>query len=355
MKTVGIITCHYFDNFGSVLQAYALRRYINRLPGYHAELINYIPENASYRPYEPGQAGKEELERKRKKFEKFLKEKCGVVDDPVRAVTGNRYDYYCVGSDQLWNFNICDIGQEYFLSNLDASAKKISYATSLGLSVEQLRKSREIFSSKLKSFKAVSVREMVHAVFLREECGVENTCVVDPTFLLNAEDYEELIPKTPVRHKPFVLFLWYMHDDCFFAGTEFANMLSRKYNLPIVNSFVKPSPHIFAKNGGCMMYEGIENYLWYIKNAEVIVTNSYHTTLFSMYFQKPFYVFLEDSMRSRFDTLCSQLPISSRMVTKYISPDEVSLDIDYKAIYEAAKPYIQASKEFLANALDVEG
>jgi len=178
--------------------------------------------------------------------------------------------------------------------------------------------------------------------------------VADPTFLLTGEDYGKLTPKRRLRDHPFLLFIWYLHDGQMLAGVEFANTLSRKYHLPIVHPFPKTPRYMFARDDGCMFYEGVEDFLWYIQNAEVVVTNSYHTTLFSLYFRRPFYTFVVESMRSRFDTLCEQMPVASRLVTRYIPADRLTLDVDYDTIYSAAEPYRRRAKKFLANALDVE-
>ena len=99
MKKVGILTFHYSDNYGAVLQAYALRRIINQLPYCQAQIINYVPLGTKYTLYENTEEGRELLIEKRKLFEEFLRENCGIDTPVIHEISGNDYDYYCAGSD----------------------------------------------------------------------------------------------------------------------------------------------------------------------------------------------------------------------------------------------------------------
>lgn len=355
MKKVGIITFHYLDNYGAVLQTYALQEAINKIPGYAAEIINYIPEGACYYPYEEGPEGKHKLEEKRELFENFLKNHCGLSSTRLDHVTGNEYDYYCVGSDQVWNFAISNEDTTYLLQQLDENAVRISYGSSIGMSAEELEPYTDVYRDCLSLFKHVAVRENVHVDWLRESCHIDSCAVLDPTFLLNEKDYLKIVSKKKHRDHPFIFFLWYAHDDQFLKAVEFVNTVSRKYGLPIVHNIINVRPYIFANDDGCMMYEGIEDFLWYLKNAKIVVTNSFHASIFSIHFKKPFYSFIVDSMRSRFDTLCAQTKIEDRMVDHYIPSEDITMDMDYDKIYEELEPYREFSKHYLKDALDVTG
>ena len=350
MKRVGILTFHYINNYGAMLQAYALKKAIDKLDGYEAEIINYIPEGRVEYPYEHGSIGKKLMEEKLDKLYGFLWDYCGVDKNIVRKVEGAEYDCYCVGSDQVWNFDISGNDYTYLLKAVDSNTKKISYASSIGLSIDRLVPYKDVFKRYLTSFSSVSVREKVHQKWLKEECGIECESVLDPTFLLDGEEYYPIISDDDVTEKPYILFIWYMHGRDVMKGIEFANTLSRKYGMPVKHNIVKEKKFMFANDGGCMFYEGVREFLWYIKNAEIIVTNSYHVSLFAIHFKRPFYSFVVDKMRSRFDTI-ETFGIEDRLVKSYIEPDLLDMNVDYKMVYKKIDVLREKSVKFLYDAL----
>jgi len=356
MIRVGILTFHYINNYGALLQAYALKKTIDKLEGYHAEIINYIPEGFEYYPYEVGTEGKKRMEQKVALLHHFLNVYCEIKTAVISAVTGSEYDIYCVGSDQVWNFDISNHDTTYLLSGVDDTVKKISYASSIGLPINRVQEHKDIFIKYLSRFDHVSVREEEHAKWLQKECNIDCETVLDPTFLINPEEYEEIISKEKLRNHPFMLFIWYQHqhDDQLTKAVEFSNTVSRKYGLPIVHNILNVRPYILANDDGYMFYEGVEDFLWYIKNASVIVTNSYHVMLFSIHFKRPFYIYLVESMRSRFDTLGDMFSINDRFVTKYIEPDTITINMDYENIYKKIEPYREKSKKYLVDALELK-
>ena len=351
MISVGIITFHYINNHGALLQAYALKKYIEKIGGYQSEIINYIPRGFEYDPYEVGSLGKKKMECKMNHFQDFLIKNCGIQSNVVTELPREKYDIYCVGSDQVWNFDISNGDKTYFLEGIGDFTKKISYASSIGLSIEKLSPYKMIFKKYLEKFNYVSVREKEHEKWLTDVCGISCTTVLDPTFLLDLEDYNDIISRIPLRDHAFILLLWYPHDDQLVKVIEFANNVSRKFGLPIVHNILNVRPYILNQDDGYMFYEGIENFLWYIKNASVIITNSYHTMLFSIHFKRPFYAFIVENMQSRFDTLGKNIGIQDRFVTSYIEPNDISLKMNYKNVYERIEPYRKRSKDYLKLAL----
>lgn len=351
MKKIGILTFHYSDNYGAVLQSYALRTIINSLSNCEAEIINYVPREFTYPLYKNDKKSWQLLCEKRKKFEEFLQMKCGINSPMISEVTGNQYDYYCVGSDQVWNLMFADL--EYFLPNLDEEAIKISYAASIGMNFENAYKRKDLFEKYISKFKSISLREQEHIELIKTVCQKECQCVLDPTLLLKAEDYSLIISKDNVYDKPFILFFWLHHDDELMNGIEFVNDLSRKYGIPIVHTVVGAKPYVFNMDAGSMIYEGVDYFLWYIKNASFVVTNSYHATLFSIQFKIPFYTFLVDKMRSRLDTLSEKLGIHSRIVDSYINFTMIDDNINFEDIDNRLRVERAKSMNFLREALDI--
>lgn len=351
MKKVGILTLHYSDNYGAVLQVYALRRAINHFQGYEAEIINYVPKNFKYRLYVNNEDVRILLCQKRKAFEHFLQKECGVNTAMVSEVVGNQYDYYCVGSDQVWNLDFSNV--EFFFPHLDENALRFSYAASIGMSIERTLQNEAVFQKYLPAFKAVSLREQEHLEFIQKNAGKECAWVLDPTLLLTGKDYETVIAKEKLMKEPFIFFFWLRHDFEVTRGIEFVNTISRKYHLPIVHTIFDAKGYTFYRDAGCMIYEGVENFLWYIKNASFVVTNSYHATLFSIQFRTPFYTFPVETMRSRIDTLKQKLLIDDRIVDKYISPEKLNENVDFVRIEEILSQERKSSFGYLKMALDV--
>lgn len=352
MKRVGILTFHYINNHGALIQAYALKKAIDKMDGFRADIVNYIPDGFKYFPYEYGEDGKEKMEGKIFRFHEFLSTHCEVKYPSVCDISNLDYDIFCVGSDQVWNFKISASDTTYLLDTVPNDKRKISYASSIGQQIKMLDDSADIFKNYLADFYKVSVREDEHRIWLRDVCGIDSETVLDPTFLLDSDEYEEIISKKKLRDHPYMLLMWYPYDEQTEKAIEFANTVSRKYKLPIVHNLLNVSPYILACNDGYMFYEGVEEFLWYIKNASIIITDSYHTMLFSIHFKRPFYTFLVESMRSRFDSIGEKFGITDRYVTDYIDPGKISDSMDFGKIHKKIEPYRENSKRFLAEALE---
>lgn len=352
MKRVGILTLHYSDNYGAVLQAYALRRVINQFSGFDARLINYVPDNYEYPVYGGVADGYEKMLEKRSKFENFMERRCGLDTPIIQSVTGNDYDYYCVGSDQVWNLEFASL--EYFLPNIDASAKRIAYAASIGMRHDSPAWNSLIIKKYLPAFKNISLREAEDVKIVSELSGKRCECVLDPTLLLPGRAYDELICTDKEKSGDYIFLFWLNHDLEYMRGVELANTISRKYNIPVIHSFSDAPAFMFADDGGSMIYSGIEEFLWYIKNAKYVVTNSYHATLFSIQLETPFYTFPVHSMGARTETIKNALLIQDRIADKYLSPDDISDNVDFVAIHERIEIQKRASIEYLRKALDIE-
>lgn len=350
-KQVGILTYAYADNYGAVLQTYALRRYINKLPGYNAEIIHYVPSGYRHPRIREKQLANENLFRaKRKIFKDFLQRECGCNTEEITRVSGNEYDYYCVGSDQVWNTT----NTNFFFAHLDSMAKKISYAASLGLNLDNPKLKKDFCKEYVSQFKAISVRENIHVDMMKELTGKDCVSVIDPTLLLDEEDYKLIVSKDRLREEEFIFFFWLEQNGDPFQALEVVNNLARRYNVQVVHSLLKFPSNMIYRDGGTMMYEGVENFMWYMKHAKFVVTNSYHGTIFSILFKRPFYTFLEESMRCRVDTLVEKLGIKDRVIEKYISPADYSDEINYEPIYEKILEERKMALNYLSKAIDID-
>lgn len=352
MKKIGILTFHYVDNYGAVMQAYSLRRIINSLPDCKAEIINYVPKGYVYYLYKNNESERKLLEKRREHLEKFLVEECGVCSSMTFIVSGNDYDYYCVGSDQVWNTDLRENEHlEYFLPNLDDKAIKIAYAASIGLEIDRI--DVNVYKKYLPHFNKISLRESSYIEFIEQICNVKCEKVLDPVLLLDKNDFDSLIETEPTVKKPFIFLFWYILDDELMKCVEFVNTLSRKYGLSIVHTIIDAPRYMFYNDAGCMMSEGIDAFLWYMKHAEFIVTNSFHGAVFAVQFERPFYIFISNVRRSRLDNLVETLKLEDRVVNSYISPDKLNKNVDFDSIRNRLKGEKDRSMNFLRSAFDI--
>lgn len=350
MKKIGIATFHFADNYGAVLQTYALYNLIKKMEDCNVEIINYIPNGYQYSKCWNTIYQRKEFDKKREMFERFLIQYCDLnINKKVNCIEDNEYDICCVGSDQIWNTSF-DISNEYFLPHLKSGVRKISYAASIGVSVSSPAFNKEWFKRYISDFDFISIREYEHVDVVSQLSHKVCNCVLDPTLLLSEDDYEKLLPKKE-NTTPYVLFYWLSHDRNLMRGVELTNTIARKYNLKVIHSVYDVSNNMFVNQGECMIYDSIEDFLWLVKNADFVVTNSYHGTIFSMIFRKPFYTFIVESMKSRIDTLATNIDISKHIVCEYISFE----DINKKIIdLNMEKKYIEKKQEsilFLKEAI----
>ncbi len=351
MNTVGIMTFHFADNYGAILQCYALNKVINNFSGYHAEIINFLPAQYKYPKRWKDTYTEQKFKNKRFLFDKFLKNECKISQDRFSIVTGNQYDYYCVGSDQVWN--TLPMYEEYFFPHTASEAKRISYAASLGIGINDTKLNKDMLKKHLPRFKNISVRETEHVKLIEDLTGSNCERVLDPTLLLEKEEYEKIAVTERNPYGNFIFLYWLNHNNPA-PGVELTNALSRRYNLPVIHSIIDAPSYMFANNGGCMFYEGINDFLWYVKNAKFVITNSYHGTIFSILFERPFYTFVVETMRSRIDTLIEIAGIENRVIETPFFINQVVEEIDFNRIKRKIEKEKKQSLQYIKTALDIQ-
>ena len=350
-KKIGIATFHYADNYGAVLQAYALLNTINRFEGCNVELINYVPKGYVIYPYEATPMGICNMKKKRKQYECFLKERCDIHTPMVDCISGKDYDYCCVGSDQVWNMSFRENAtQEYLLPNIDKSVKCFSYAASIGREISD--NEIQYFYQYLQHFASISVREK-SALYSLEKIGItEAEISLDPSLLLSEYDYEGLIEEPPSMPSDFIFFFSYPIGEEVRRYAPFVNMLARKYNLQIKHSVVGANEGLFVPDMGTMIYEGIGEFLWYMKHARIVVTTSYHGAIFGYIFNRPTYVICRGNGKERFEQLSSILGLDEYFVDDNWMFKSWNID-DYKISKDNLDKWKNKSIEYLKRSLYV--
>lgn len=312
---IATITYHRALNYGSVLQTYALNKYL-RLLGNDVETIDFSTDVQSlmYKKYSPVKfnrggllsvarniyyfAHSGQFDRKIKKFDTFIKDfiplsKFQAKDSKAlkAAVNSNPYDLYFCGSDQIWNTNCGDFSTAYLLDFVDDKTRCCAYAPSIGVTKVDAA-SEELFRRYLTDYKKISVREKGSADYLENIINRKVDTVLDPVFLLEKEQWLELTAPIDVTGK-FVL--GYFIGDV--AGMRKYSQALAKHiggKVVVINQNLRD---VFV-GGKCIRYDaGPREFLWLINNATMICTNSFHAVAFSLIFNKNFWVFVDSNAK----------------------------------------------------------
>ena len=236
-----------------------------------------------------------------------------VSEKELNKVKNNEYDAYIIGSDQTWRPEyVCDI-YYYYLDFLPRNnkAKRIAYAPSFGVDVWEYD---EIQTKKCKElahlFDSISVREQSGVELCKKYLDIEAEHVLDPTMLLKREDYEKLIQKASEEDENYIAYS--VLDDTE-STSEILDIISGKLNLPLKRINCN---HHSPNKRFCYAEPSIEDWLNGIRNAAFVVTDSFHATIFSIIFNRPFLTIgnIERGM-SRFSSILNQMGLQGRLIT----------------------------------------
>lgn len=367
-KKIGILTFHNAHNYGAVLQAYALKTKLNRM-GYDARVLNYrnkyiqrvykkvIHIDFWKRDVLPSRWGKvirevrdvfyglKEWRRQWRNFEEFIGS--NLLDGNTRKLAakeleGTGCDVYVLGSDQIWARELTHGMDPAYFGQFAFGKKKISYAASLpnGAIPEN---EKPYFKQYLKEISHISVREEKLAEELRTITGEEVTTVVDPTLLLEREDYEDLLLEKPIKEGKYVFAYFVVESEIL---QKCARKVADTLGYELIELHYKKTPTIKGEN---MVFDaGPREFLTYIRDAELVVTNSFHGTVFSILFQKKFYSVYKEN--GRIENLLSFLDLSERHIT---NTEEIRIDaeVSYEDAFTKLCNYREKSIQFLEKAL----
>lgn len=304
---IGILTIHDSPNYGACLQCYALWKYLTN-QGYDCEVIDlhrpgahpdYIPSKRymRFRPlkqsnftklknYVKQVIGKRPKpiefynEESKKKFDAFnsLYRKSQSYLGPYELYNNPPdYDVYIAGSDQLWNPAQPYCIEPYFLTFVDGMVKKkVSFATSIGIT-ELTISEKTKFKAWLSDFTSISVREKQAKELLESFVGRSISQVSDPTFLLSPQEWETLAI-LPNIDKPYILYFALHIDD---SLLDYCKRLSQESGLDLyVLNQTQPKP--VDDSYIAITDAGPRHFMGYINKAELVITDSFHGTVFSI-------------------------------------------------------------------------
>lgn len=379
-KKIGILTFHYAHNYGAVLQAFALKTKLKQM-GYDAEVMNYQNKYIA-RLYRRGihidfwkrdilpkrwgrilkllreqSYGSNEWKQQWQAFEDFIRKNLMESNETKVLTVGElekqACDAYILGSDQIWARELTHGLDPAYFGQFASGRKKFSYAASVP-NGDIPETEKPFFQEYLGTLSAVSVREERLAEELRKLLGKEVTTVVDPTLLLEREDYDTLLHDKSIVAEPY-LFVYYVVESPLLTRLARQMAAATGYRLVELHYHRTPERDRELQEAGkdiitdYVYTAGPGEFLTYIRDARIVLTNSFHGTVFSILFQKNFYSVYETN--GRIDNLLEFLGLKERHIT---GDEQICMEAEINYSDSAVKldEYRRKSIDFVKKAVE---
>lgn len=378
MKKVGIVTSARELNYGALLQAYALQKVVSDM-GYETSLLWWDNQKVSRRDVRliklwaiawsflchpsiikksiganSRTFEKDFTERSKVMFQEFEDECLNITFLNYRKMKSFASDNACkaiiAGSDQIWNSYALYIDPFYYL-RFAPKTKRIAYAPSLGKNdIPDYNQGK--MRKYIRDFKSLSVREQSGAKLINELTGLDVPVVLDPSFLMDNELWRKLERKIELPSK---YLLFYFLDE---PNTECLSILksvAEERNLPVISIPYRFDSHT-AINNLEYVDAGPREFLYLIDNADIILTDSFHGTAFSINYNKEFVVFdrqygKNQTQVSRLLDLLRTFELSTRFVRRKDEMPDLTKTIDYDGVNRTLNELRKHSMEYLALSL----
>ncbi|WP_017445381.1 polysaccharide pyruvyl transferase family protein [Gayadomonas joobiniege] len=371
MKKIGILTQPLANNYGGLLQAFALQRYLVK-QGHNVLTVDLVAKH-----YQPtlNQMLKailanivrryilrKPLKKLMPRFEenkayvgkntrRFVAEYINTTQklmgvDELNYLDGYNFDAVVVGSDQVWRPAYSPGIESFFLSHLanNSDIKKVSYAASFGVDHcnEYTQSQLAECSAALHKFDGVSVREDSGVELCKEHFGVQATHVIDPTMLLDPSDYIELIEKDKIKKSNGNMMVYVLDKS-----QEKRNMIAQVVSEKELN------PYTIILEGN-NPFPPVTEWLRGFMDAEYVVTDSFHGVVFSILFNKPFIAIGNEGRGlSRFTSVLKVFGLESRLVLTHsdLTSEKINSPIDYEKVNEIREAEKQKAAVFLRKSI----
>lgn len=372
---IALLSFHNAANYGAALQAYALEKFLEN-QGYDCEYIDYqnerrrhgydmgfqIMDNLKHHHYVDAvkySLGAPFMNARKRYFTDFYRKY--VKYSPMTYFTPEslretnaRYDCFVTGSDQIWNPDNNGSDLSFLLDFVNDDSKKIAYSSSLSVKEVPLEL-KDGYKRCFESYRHLSTREQSGAVLIKELTEREAKVVLDPVFLIKAEEWRELIATISERKKDPYIFSYTNKGDQMakFLGTGYDMRHLKHHKL---SRFTTPSDFINPDVRVKYVMSPIE-FLQNINNAELVVSASFHCISFAIILNKPFVCFLvgDDGKDERLKTILTTFGLMDRVYSDKMSAADVMKPIDYESVNRIMEEKRLDSIDYLLTALkDVE-
>ena len=364
MKTFAVVSyntrCNY-TNYGSALQSWALKEAIKKL-GHNAILVDYCSnahlDSDPLNPFKKSMDQDEETKRMIEECMPQIKENYYKFDNFYTTQfnrTKKRYDYtnfneiendidfdgFVCGGDTI--FCVDEFGiDDGFYANYDVMKK--NYVVAYGASFGDTHFTDEIYKKideRLKNFKAIGIREIGMVDYIKSKVDIPVSKVLDPTLLLEASEYASIEAEPKEKEKYLLLYSRRRNQNMI----DFADKVAKEKGLKVIDISLR------KYSGHTMAYEtGVEEYLTLIKNAEFVVTNSFHGLIFSVIYRKQFAMFSRQYNDTKINEMIDLFGLKDRLFKT--GTEEYNEEIDYDLVHDRIEKAKVKSLEFLKNELD---
>ena len=325
MKKIGICTLYFANNYGAILQAFALQEVLKEM-GHEVEFIKV--RDVQINMEEPNANLFE-------KSREYINLKADVIDK-----NADKYDAIIIGSDEVWNVNnrTFEHFEEYFGKNLNAD-KIVSYAPSAnGVTYEQLK---EFYRDdvKFEEFKFLSARDEGTRKLVKDISGRDAKLVLDPTLLVS--DFSKYATNPFPELKDYIILYAYKFSN---EEKEKIIKFAKENNKKIYSLAYKFD---WAET----LYTDIFGFLGVIKNADYMITNTFHGTLFALILEKEFAVF--SNKNSKVEDIINKFQFKDRDGINAEDLKEIfSSNVNYEKINELKLMHRRKSLEYLENVIN---
>lgn len=364
-RYIGIINLQYTNNYGAVIAAAVLEDIVQQIAGDGcvAETINYSPYKAmpnkllqhmdnakqwgGWRLYikailqrrRSGNSGKLRSQRFAAFKDKFLN-LTPVVHDAYEIIGDKNYLAFITGSDIVWGPKRSDNfrADGYYLKFAkEKGIKTIAYAPSLDNKVNRkLKKLSACYKEDLKNVDYISVREKDNIPFVQSLTDKKVYECCDPAFLVDNSYYDDMISTAEAEvdsDKYIYVYILEINQDI----VDYANKLAQEKNLKICYYSSNHSDYI-EHSQDCIT-DGPAEFLYRLKNAEYVLTNSFHCVVFSLLFNKKFLSFTRSGVSIKTSNLLEKFDLTGRIIT-----DKNKIDIDDEIDFEKTASVISQMK-----------
>lgn len=372
MKKILILTHRLDNNYGGLLQAFALQKVLKNLghvvvtDRYGSKVfvdIGSKPKQLLRKLYYKFRGyrlvSKEDKAAIAVNTKPFIDNYIGTADffhgQRVPLIPDvEKYDAFVVGSDQIWREGYCDV-DSYFLSFVPDNKLKVAYAASFGKdniddwTPEAIERRKEL----LRRFNGVSVREDSGVALCKEKLNVDAVHVLDPSLLLDEQEYKKIIWDSKEDKGPQNYIFAYILDKST-SKKELLSRFSEKKSLSAISGMPEELLTRDTKQISKCVYASVADWLRWICNARYVITDSFHGVAFSIIFHKQFCVIANEKRgQSRIQSLLKIFQLEDRLITSYSDLESViDRPIDYDAVDLKKKQWQDKSLNFLENILN---
>lgn len=361
-RKIGILTFHQANNYGAALQAFALKSYCETL-GYESHIINYKALGDADKVTPLSDFIQEP--KNKKALIKLIRSSMSLIGDQKRAasfiefrrkyldetevcytpedIANLKYDIYISGSDQIWNYQITSMKFDpIFFLQFKSNAKKIIYAASSQDTPFPLDWEIKFKGMLEKTDAIIGIREKKLADYVYSITGSKYPVVADPT-ILAGKDILDKIPSYNKIDVPYILI--YQIDSNPYSDVS-VKALEKRFKCRVYTMTVPRLGSFHGRKGAT----GPEGFMGLLRNAEFLVTNSFHGIALSLIYQKQFYVYENGGVMSRIDGLLKQTGLTDRKI-RLVKDIDLDKKIDYTNVTQTINRMQEKARLFLEEAL----